>query len=211
MKTVLLFLCMFWHLFAYTQDSTSKRPVFIYAVATYDFAKSYGVSAGASIPFHSVIAQTHHENLRGGTRKDKFIVGEFGIHRRPFAYTSAYFNVGAGVRFATSEKHFTELSIEQGVLRTFYDGHVYEEQSDGSIKELPLFGRTYARTGFSCAQIWNISGGTSNAWLILLKPCIWMQYPYNGFLKPHFSLHAGVSYHLSDVKVPTRIKYKHQS
>src|SRR5215467_943419 len=142
MKTVLLFLCLICHLFACTQDSISKRPVFIYAVATYDFAKSYGFSAGASIPFHSVISKKQHENLRAATRKDKFVSVETGIDRRPYAYTSAFFNVGVGLRFARNEKHFTELSLEQGVLRTFYDGQVYQEQPDGSIKELALFGRT---------------------------------------------------------------------
>jgi len=210
MKIVLLSLCLFCHLLACTQDSTSQRPVFLHAVANYDFAKSYGISAGVSIPFHSVISQKHHENLRAG-RKEEFISVESGIDRRPFAYTSAYFHVGAGVRFARSEQHFTELNFEQGVLRTFYDGRVYEEQPDGSIKELTLFGRTYARTGISCAQIWNISRETSNAWFILLKPSIWVQYPYNSFLKPHVSLQTGVSYRFRDVKVHTRIKYKQQS
>jgi hypothetical protein len=210
MKIVLLSLCLFCHLLACTQDSTSKRPVFLNAVANYDFAKSYGVSAGVSIPFHSVISQKHHENLRAG-RKEGFISVESGIDRRPFAYTSAYFYVGVGVRFAKSEKHFTELSFEQGVLRTFYDGRVYEEQSDGSIKERTLFGRTYAATSFSYAQAWSISPRRSNAWFILVKPCVWIQYPYNSFLRLHLSLQGGVSYHLKDVTVQTRTKHKHQS
>ena len=210
MKTALLFLCLFCHLFASTQDSTSKRPVFLYSVAAYDFAKSYGVSAGASIPFHSIISQKQYEDLRA-SRKDKFISVDAGIDRRPFAYASAYFNIGVGIRFARSEKHFNELSFEQGVLRTFYEGQVYEEQSDGSIKELALFGRTYATTGFSYAQHWSISKRSGDAWFILFKPCIWIQYPYNSFLKPHFSLQAGISYHLRNVTVPTRTKSKHQS
>jgi hypothetical protein len=211
MKTVLLSVCLFCHLLAYTQDSTSKRPVFIYAVATYDFAKSYGLSAGASIPFHSVISQKQHENVRAGSGKDEFVSLESGVDRRPYAYTSAYFKVGVGVRFARSEKHFTELSLEQGVLRTFYDGQVYEEQPDGSIKELTLFGRTYATTGFSYAKIWSISNRSTRRLFILIKPCIWIQYPYNSFLKPHFSLQGGISYHLRDVTIHTRTKYKHQS
>jgi len=211
MKTALPFLCLCCHLVAHTQDSTSKRPVLLFAVAIYDFAKSYGTSAGVSIPFHSIISQKHHENMRTETRKDQFVSMEAGIDRRPFAYTSAYVNVGMGIRFAKNEKHFTELSFEQGVLRTFYDGAVYEQQSDGSIKELTLFGRTYATTSFSYAQIWSISYRTNKAWFILVKPCIWIQYPYNGFLKPHLSLQGGVSYHLGNVIVHTRTKYKHQS
>ena len=211
MKTLLLSVCLFCHLLACTQDSTSNRPVLIHAVATYDFAKSYGFSAGASIPFHSVISQKPHENLQAGTSRDELILVESGIDRRPYAYTSAYFKVGAGVRFARSEKHFTELSFEQGVLRTFYDGQVYEAQSDGSIKELTLFGRTYATTGFSYAQTWRINNRGGSAWFILIKPSIWIQYPYNSFLKPHFSLQGGVSYHLRDVTIHTRTKYKHQS
>jgi hypothetical protein len=211
MKIALPFLCLFCHMVAHTQDSTSKRPVLVYAVAIYDFAKSYGASARVSIPFRSIISQGHHENMRAETRKDQFVSVEAGIDRRPFAYTSAYFNVGVGIRFATNEKHFTELSFEQGVLRTFYDGVVYEQQSDGSIKELTLFGRTYGTTSLSYSQIWSISHRSSNAWFILVKPCIWIQYPYNGFLKPHLSLQGGVSYHLRDVIVRTRTKYKHPS
>jgi hypothetical protein len=211
MKTAFLFFFLFCHLFACTQDSTSKRPVFLCAVATYDFAKSYGVSAGVAIPFHSIISQQHLENLRGTHRKDEFFLLELGTDHRPLMYTSMYINLGAGIRFARSERHFTELSFEQGVLRTFYDGQVYQEQTDGSIKELTLFGRTYATTGLLYAQVWNISNRSSNAWFILLKPRIWIQYPYNSFLKPHFSLEAGISYHLRNVTVPTRTKSKHQS
>src|SRR5262249_55903586 len=135
----------------------------------------------------------------------------FGTDRRPLAYTSAYFNVGVGIRFSRSEKHFTELSLEQGVLRTFYDGKVYQQQSDGSIKELPLFGRTYATTGFSYAQNWSISNRGRNAWFILLKPSVWIQYPYNSFLKAHVSLQAGVSYRIREITVHSRTKYPHQS
>jgi hypothetical protein len=208
MKTVLLFLCLSCYLLACSQDSTSKKPVFLCAVATYDFAKSYGVSAGASIPFRSIIIKKQDENSQAGRSKVKFISVESGIERRPFAYTSANLNVGAGIRFARGEKHFTELTFEQGILRTFYDGLVYEQQSDGSIKELTQFGRTYATTGLSYAQHWRLSSGGNNAWFLLVKPCIWIQYPYNSFLKPHFSLQGGISYHLSDVTVRTRKKHK---
>ena len=211
MKTALLLLCLFYDQVAYTQDSTSKRPVLLYAVAIYDFAKSYGVSAGASIPFQSIISHKQHENLLAATKKDQFISVGAGMYRRPFLYTSAYLDVGAGVRFARSEKHYSEVSFEQGVLRTFYDGQVYGEQLDGTIKELSLFGRTYATTGFSYAQHWSLSDGSGNAWFILFKPCIWIQYPYNSFLKPHFSLQVGASYQLGGVTVHTRTKYKHQS
>ena len=211
MKTALLFLCLLSHVVARTQDSASKRPVFLYAVGAYDFAKSYGLAAGTSLPFHSVISQKRHENSRGQTSKDQFVSVEIGIDRRPYAYTSAYVNFGIGIRFATNEKHFAELGFEQGVLRTLYDGAVYQQQSDGSIKELTLFGRTYATSGFSYAQIWNISHRSTNVWFVQLKPCIWIQYPYNSFLKPHLSLQGGISYHLRDVTVHTRTKYKHQS
>jgi hypothetical protein len=207
MKTVPLFLCLFCYMLAYTQDSTSKSPVFLNAVATYDFAKSYGVSIGASIPFHSIINQEHHERLR---RKDEFISLELAADR-PFAYSSMCVNVGAGFRFIRSEKHFTEISFEQGMLRTFYDGTVYQEQSDGSVKQIPLFGRTYATTRFLYVQYWSINNRMGNAWFILIRPSIWIQYPYNSFFKPHLSLQAGVSYHLRDITVHTRTKYKHLS
>jgi len=101
------------------------------------------------------------------------------------------------------------LSFEQGVLRTFYDGKVYQEQTDGSIKEAPLFGRTYATTGFSYGQNWRISNHSRNAWFIQLRPSVWIQYPYNSFLKAHLSLQGGVSYRLGEMIVHSRTKYKH--
>ena len=206
MKTVLLSFCLFCQLLVGAQDSTSKRPVFLYAVATYDFARSYGASLGTSIPFHSITNQKHHENLRTSATKDEFISAELGTDRRPFAYTSMYVHAGVGIRFNRSEKHFTELSFEQGILRTFYDGQVYEQQSDGSIKELTLFGRTYASSGLSYSQNWSISNRSRNAWFIQIKPSIWIQYPYNSFLKPHLSLQAGLSYRLRNVSIHSRTK-----
>src|SRR5436190_1485555 len=207
MKTVLVFLCLFCHLLACTQDSTSKKPLFLYAVATYDFPKSYVVSFGTSIPFHSITTRKHPENLRISATKDEFICAELGADRRPFAYTSIYVNAGIGIRFSRSEIHFTELSFEQGIVRTFYDGQVYEQQSDGSIKELTLFGRTYASSGFSYSQNWSISNRHKKAWFIQIKPSVWIQYPYNSFLKPHLSLQAGLSYHLRNVAIHSRTKY----
>jgi len=211
MKTVLLFLCLFCYLIASAQDSTSRRPVLLSAVATYDFAKSYGASFEISAPFHSIANQNHHESSSVRTHKDQFISLELGMNRRPFAYTTAYFNMGVGLRFNRCAKHFNEVSFEQGIQRTFYDGKVYQEQPDGSIKERTLFGRTYASSGLSCAQNWSISNRSGNAWFIQLRPSIWIQYPYNSFVKPHFSLQAGLTYHLRDVSVHTRTKYKHQS
>ena len=206
MKTARPSLFLFCHLLASAQDSTTKRPIFLYAVATYDFAQSYGASVGTSIPFHSIYNQKHHENLQGTSTKDLFMSMELGTDLRPFAYISVYVNAGVGVRFTRSEKHFTELSFEQGLMRTFYDGKVYAEQSDGSIKELTLFGRTYASSGLSYGLNWRINHGSRNAWFIQIRPSVWIQYPYNSFLKPHLSLQAGLSYHLRDVTIHSRIK-----
>ena len=53
---------------------------------------------------------------------------------------------GFGIEYIKSSKHFTELSINQGLLRTIYDGKVYELDQNGNIKERKLYGRTYLIT-----------------------------------------------------------------
>jgi hypothetical protein len=128
--------------------------------------------------------------------KDEFISAELGGYHYPLAYSSIILNAGIGIRYIRSVKRFTELSFIQGILRTIYDGKVYELDEDGNIKEHMLFGRTYLTSGFSYSLNWGLSNRNSNLWFIQLKPAAWIQYPYNSFLKPHVSLQAGVSYRL---------------
>jgi hypothetical protein len=180
------------------QDSLHiNRSAFLYGLITYDFPRSYGFTIGASTPFHSVIKEKKDKDSKPrNSEKDEFISAESGVYRYPFTYTSILLNAGIGIRYIKSAKHFTELSFNQGIVRTIYDGKVYELDENGNIKESKLFGRTYLTTGFSYSLDWSLNNRNSNPWFIQLKPAMWLQYPYNSFLKPHFSLQAGVNYRL---------------
>ena len=193
MKTVpVLFLLMF-PITTLAQDSLSiRRPIFLYGLAAYDIPKGFGFTVGASIPFHSVT------NLKTGSEKNEFISSELGEYRYPFAYTSILFNAGFGIEYIRSSKHFTGLSFSQGLLRTIYDGQVYELDQNGNIKEHKLFRRTYLTTQCSYSVNYRVYKRNPNLWFIQLRPSAWLQYPYNSFLKLHFSLQAGISYGLKN-------------
>jgi len=196
MKTVLLSAWLLFSVMAPAQDSLHiYRPAFLYVLTTYDFPRSYGFMIGTCLPFHPIIKEKKYKDLKPrSSEKDEFISAESGGYRCPFAYSSIVVNAGIGIRYVKSAKHFTELSLNQGIVRTMYDGKVYELNPDGSIKERILFGRTYFTTGFSYSQNWSLNNRSSNLWFIRLKPAAWIQYPYNSFLKPHISLQAGVGY-----------------
>src|ERR1051326_8333975 len=195
---------------ASAQDSLHRsRPVFLYCLATYDFPKSYGFTIGTSIPFHSISKKEGHKDFKIDSEKDEFISAELGGYRHPFEYSGIIVNAGIGIRYIKSTKHFTELSFNQGILRTVYDGKVYEADANGNIKERILFGRTYLTTGLSYSLNWGLDHGNSDLWFFQLKPVVWMQYPYNSFLKLQFSFQAGISYRLKKITLLTRTKYRH--
>ena len=206
MKSVLPSICLLFSITLAAQDSAHiQRPVFLYGLATYDLPKSYGFSIGTSFPFGSKI-----KNLTS-SEKDEFVSAEFGEYRHPYGYTSIIFNAGIGIRYVRSPNHFTDLCFHQGVLRTVYDGKVYEMDQYGNIKELRFFGRTYLTTGFSYSMNWALHNRNQNLWFVQLKPSAWAQYPYNSFLKLHLSLQAGVSYRLKNINVRSRSKHNYSS
>jgi len=193
MKPVLLLLLLSFPGITFSQDSLNiSRPVLLYGLAAYDIPKGFGFDIGASVPFHSTA------KLKNGSEKDEFISSELGEYRYPFAYTSMLFNVGLGIEYIRSPKYFTELSFSQGLLRTIYDGKVYELDQYGNIKERKLFGRTYLTTQFSYSINYRVDRRNPNLWFLQLRPSAWLQYPYNSFLKLHFSLQAGISYCLKN-------------
>jgi hypothetical protein len=192
MKAVPLLLFLSFPCSAFAQDSLGlDKPVFLYGLAFYDVPKGFGFTIGASVPFHSVA------NLKTGTRKTEFISSELGEHRYPFAYTSILFKAGLGVEYVRSSKHFSELSFGQGFLRTLYDGEVYELDQNGNIKSRKLYGRTYFITQVAYSLNYRVYNKSPRLWF-QFRPCTWLQYPYNSFLKLHFSLQAGISYCLKN-------------
>ena len=213
MKTAFLSAWLLLSVVASAQDSlNANRPAFLYGLTTYDFPGSYGFTIGTSVPFHSIIKEKAHKDFKNRySERDEFISAELGGYRHPFAYTAIIASAGIGIRYSKSRKHFNELCFNQGIFRTFYDGKVYELDQDGNIKERKLFGRTYLTTGFAYSINWGLNNRNSNLWFIQVKPAVWMQYPYNSFLKPHISIQAGISYHLKNLTVRTRTKHRYLS
>ena len=208
MKTVLFSICLLLFTVAPAQDSLYiSRPAFLSVLTTYDLARSYGFSLLACVPFHSTIRHLEKRSKADRETND-FMSAELRAERSPFAYSSIFAGVGVGIRFIKTEKHFTELSINQGVVRTIYDGIVYQLQPDGNLKERTWFGRTYASTGISYSQDWSVS--RQNTLFIQIRPSSWIQYPYNSFFRIHLGLQVGASYHFRDI--PLRVGIKgHQS
>jgi len=198
MKILLLSILLLLTVMVSAQDSLHiNRSAFLSGLISYDFPGSYGFTIGTSVPFHCIVNEKANKDLkRRSSERDEFISAELSGSHDPFAYTSIMLNAGIGIRYIKSTKHFTELSFNQGILRTIYDGKVYEVDQDGNIKEHLLFGRTYLTTGIAYSVNWSLNNKTSNLWFIQLKPSTWVQYPYNSFLKPHISLQTGVSYRL---------------
>jgi hypothetical protein len=190
MKAIIFFCCLLPIVASAQDSSNTNKAIFLHGLISYDFLKGYGVSIGTSASFRSINKGKAH------LKKDDFVSLELGGYRYPFEYTSMFVNAGIGIRYARSEKHFSELSFSQGLLRTFYDGKVYEMDQNGNIKELTLFGRTYLTSQFAYSLNYRINNGSLHAWFIQLKPSVWIQYPYNSFLKLHLSMQAGINYSL---------------
>jgi hypothetical protein len=195
MKTFLIHLGLLLSLITSAQDSAKiNSSSFLHGLPSYDFPGGFGLMIGASVPMQSTVRIKHNNS-----KTVKFISAEMGGLRYPFVNTSLLVNAGVGIRYIRSIKHFTELSFQQGVLRTVYDGKVYKLDAEGNVKEEKFFGRTYLTSGFSYSQNWSISKRTSNLWFLQLRPIVWVQYPYNSFLKIHLSLQAGICYRLRRV------------
>ena len=188
MKTVLLLFASIIYSYTYCQDSSvTKLPFQVQALFQYDFPESYGISAGVVF---QLTPQVRNKHYRNSSDYHLWIASfEAGWLHYPSNSSALNTNAGIGVRISKYPNHYHEWLIEEGMLRTFYQGTVYTISSSGNIKELPGFGRSYAITGFSYLQNWNV-----NPVSFIIKPSVWIQYPFNGFIKPHTSLKIGARF-----------------
>jgi hypothetical protein len=194
MKTILLLLTSIVCSYTYCQDSANaKLPVQVQALLQYDFPESYGLSAGIVV---QLTTNEHKRNYRNSSDYHLWISSlEVAWLHYPSNSSAINANAGIGVRISKYPGHYHEWLIEEGFLRTFYMGTVYTMSSDGNIKELSGFGRTYATTGISYLQNWDI-----NPVSFIIKPSLWIQYPFNGFIKPHTSLKIGARFFFNHKK-----------
>ncbi|MEO6916452.1 MAG: hypothetical protein ABI151_13160 [Chitinophagaceae bacterium] len=182
---VLIFLLVSTHIKA--QDPVRLRPVFAQASLLYDFPQSFGVITGISWPFRTIVKS----RIPGKSfirRKDRFLAVEAGFYRYPFNYTGLLLMPGYGARHYRSQSFFYETIVSLGLMRTFYDGKVYDVNATGNVTEKKLYGRFYATTHLSSAFDFR----ASKLITLEVKPSVWFQYPFDSFIKPHLSLQAGI-------------------
>lgn len=195
------------------QDSSDRtaKPIFTEVMLLYDFPQSFGAAGGINLPLRSLIKK---KNSRQGKPfikpKDVIYGANAGFYRYPFNYTGVFFAPFIGFRHYVHPSLFHETTLGIGVLRTFYDGIVYKVDAAGNVSEANLFGRSYVTTSFSWAINFLLRKPGKSIMAVQVKPLLWLQYPYNSFIKPHIALEAGIKYELArkSVQVKTRTKYK---
>lgn len=205
--TILLIVSLLKFESAFTQDSTYKtlKPVLLQASLLYDFPQSYGVTVAVSYPLKSIVKTRVSKSGTMLTRqKDGFWGLEAGGYRYPYNYTGILLMPFIGVRQYTRHSFFYETSLGVGVLRSFYDGKVYEVDADGNVKEKSLFGRFYATTDVSSAFNFLLQKPGHPILALQVKPTLWFQYPFNSFIKPHISFEAGINYEINTCNTTTR-------
>jgi hypothetical protein len=197
---------------AQDSSSTYTAPVFIHPALLYDIPQSFGFTCGADYSFGTKIKITKRGNETVKTALTSYLFSaDLGFYRYPFNHTGFILKSAVGMRYSGEGKFISELLFEAGLLRTFYDGKVYEVSDSNTIKEKKLFGRFYATTGVAGIFGWDLEKDNRKIPVfIFLKPSLWLQFPYNSFYEIHFSLEAGVNYHLRQIhsKNHRSIKYK---
>ena len=213
-KQILLLVIVFAHFdkLAAQDTSTYNTPVFIHAALLYDFPQSFGFTSGADYLFRTKIKITKRGNEIVKTALTSYLFSaDLGFYRYPFNHTGVILKSAVGLKYSGKGKFISELLFEAGLLRTFYDGKVYEVSDSLTIKERKLFGRFYATSGIAGIFGWDFEKNSHKIPIILyLKPTTWIQFPYNSFYEFHFSLEAGVNYHLRQIHASNHrsIKYK---
>lgn len=192
------------------QDSLHRitQPVYVHSSFFYDFPQSFGASAGTTFPIRSkkIIAE-----YKGGKKiiryRDLIVSSDFGFYRYPFNNSGLYFFQSIGKRYHKEKPYYFEWLIRLGALRTFYDGLVYAVNDNGDVSVLKNYGRYYAVTGFTAVFGHDFDRSKyPRPFSIEIKPALWIQYPYNSFVLPHFSVEATFLYHFKSFYIGLKQK-----
>src|SRR5579875_2000815 len=159
------------------QDSVHlQQPLFVQASFYYDVPLSFGAKAGFEFPFRN---KTKIISKKNGQQKIKSVDYLFacngGFYRYAFNSTGISLVPSVGIRHNIGRIFYSEWFIGMGLLRTFYDGKVYEVSSSGAIAEIPLFGRFYAISSFSAVAGWDFEKAKKQFPLaVQVKPGLWL-------------------------------------
>jgi hypothetical protein len=215
-KTITIMVLLCWATYAIAQDSAQKiqKSLFVHASGFYDFPQSFGFTAGVDFVVHSTQKNITRRNGKTLQRtKDRIVNADIGLYRYSFNHTGLMFMPTIGTRYTKQGGYYFETQAGIGLLRTFYDGRVYEVDGSGNVKEKKAFGRYYTTTQLALVFGYDFSKCTHlRPIAIQLKPILWVQYPYNSFLLPHGSLELGIKYHFNrfNTRVGQTIKTKNR-
>ncbi len=179
----------------------------------YDFPQSFGAAAGIDFPLKSKVIFTKNKAGEEKTKyRDLIIASDIGFYRYPFNNSGTYLFQSIGKRYYKEKPYYFEWLASVGVLRTFYDGTVYSVDNNGNVKTLNDFGRYYAITGFTAVFGHNFErSAIPKPFAIDIKPSLWIQYPYNSFVLPHFSVWLTFKYHFNGLHISMKQKQEKKS
>ena len=203
------FMCLF-RINGIAQDSLKRviMPVYLHGSFFYDFPQNFGATAGVDFPIRSKVIFTKNKDGEENVKyRDLIIASDVGFYRYAFNNTGIYLFQSIGKRYHKEKPYYFEWLASVGVLRTFYDGIVYSVDNNGDVKILKDFGRYYATTGFAAVFGHNFERSNHpKPFAIDLKPSLWIQYPYNSFILPHFSVWLTFKYHFNRFNISIKQK-----
>lgn len=192
------------------QDTVQRitQPIYVHSSFFYDFPQSFGASVGTTFPISSkkIIAE-YKDGKKLIKYRDLIVSGDFGFYRYAFNNSGIYFFQSIGKRYQKEKPYYFDWLIRLGALCTFYDGLVYTVNDNGDVSVLKDFGRYYAVTGFTAVFGHDFDKNKNpKHFLIEIKPALWVQYPYNSFVLPHFSVEATFQYHFKSFNIGIKQK-----
>ena len=192
------------------QDSLSRvtMPLYLHGSFLYDFPQSFGAATGIDFPLRSKVIFTKSKTGKEKAKyRDLIIASDVGFYHYPFNNSGIYLFQSIGKNYHKEKPYYFEWLASAGVLRTFYDGIVYSVDANGNVKILKDFGRYYVITGFTAVFGHNFERSANpKPFAIDIKPSLWIQYPYNSFILPHFSVWLTFKYHFNRFHISVKQK-----
>lgn len=186
------------------QDSILRvqRPVYVTGSFFYDFPESFGATAGIDLPLKNRLRiRVTQAGIEKRRYRDIFLSGELGFYRYRFNNTGVFMIGAIGKRIYKDDHPFYfEAFLNAVLLRTYYDGIVYEVDENNNINTKYNFGRYYAGAGIGLSTGWDMEKTKwKKPFTFQLRPSLWFQFPYNSFTLPHFSAQATFKYRLPNL------------
>lgn len=114
------------------------------------------------------------------------------VHKRN--HTGLFSEVALGQRFNFRSGFFLDQSVGIGYLHTLLNGGaVYEVKDNGVVSKSSNLGRSHFMPSVSLGFGWNVAHSEKPPLLLFVRPKVFWQYPFNGYVLPHLALQAGIT------------------